>query len=259
VVVDNGSCDDTKAVIERAAKWLPLTYVWEDRRGLSYARNRAIAVSRYSLVAFTDDDCLPAQDWLGAVTRSFATDPALAILGGRVEPAGAGDASVASRVHGQSERVSSVEQMIALMIGCNMSFRRDVFDAVGVFDTALGKGTPAGSAEDIDLMYRAMRQGFKLVYSPDVVVHHAHDRNTAIEIQSASRDYVRGRGAFYWKFIGDRRIRKTAHWEVQGLLKGLASRARLSSSSVVLGNLAAGALHRCVAGVARHVTQRLTG
>jgi GT2 family glycosyltransferase len=257
VVVDNGSCDDTKAVIERAAKWLPVTYVWEGKRGLSQARNRAIAASRYSLIAFTDDDCLPAQDWLIAVIRSFACDPALAILGGRVEPAGAGDPSVASRVHRHSERVSTAEQMIALMIGCNMSFRRDVFDTVGLFDAALGKGTAVGSAEDIDLMYRALREGLKLAYSPDVMVYHAHGRNTATDIESVSRDYVRGRGAFYWKFIGDRPIQRIAYWEVRGLLKGLVRRAQLSSSSAVLGSLAAGALHRGVADVAQHVKRRL--
>ena len=253
VVVDNGSSDDTKAVIEQAAKWLPVTYVWESKRGLSHARNRAIAASRYSLIAFTDDDCLPAQDWLIAVIRTFASDPGLAVLCGRVEPAGAGDTSLGSRRHRHSERVSSAEQVLELMIGCNMSFRRGVFDTVGFFDAALGKGTPVGSAEDIDLMYRALREGLKLAYSPDVVVYHAHGRNTAAEIESASRDYVRGRGAFYWKFIGDRPIQRIAYWEVRGLLKGLVHRAQLSSSSAVLGNLAAGALQRCVAGAAQHV------
>ena len=257
VVVDNGSCDNTKAVVERAAKWLPVTYVWEGKRGLSRARNRAIAASRYPLIAFTDDDCLPAQGWLMAAIRSFASDPALAVLCGRVEPAGEGDSSIGTRVHCHSERVSTAGRILELMSGCNMSFRREVFDAVGLFDVALGAGSLGGSAEDIDLMYRALRQEFKLVYSPDVVVYHAHGRKTATEIESVSRDYVRGRGAFYWKFIGDRRIQKIAYWEVRGLLKGLAHRAHISSSSMVLGHLAAGALHRCFTGVAQRVTQRL--
>jgi GT2 family glycosyltransferase len=240
VVVDNGSCDNTKAVIERAAQRLPVTYVWEGKRGLSHARNRAIAASRYSLIAFTDDDCLPAQDWLIAVVNAFASDPALAVLGGRVEPLGDGDPSIGSRLHDHFERVSTAEQMIELMIGCNMSFRRDVFDAVGLFDTAVG------AAEDIDLMFRALRQDLKLAYSPDVVVYHAHGRNTAMEIESVSRNYVRGRGAFYLKFIRDRRIQKLAYWEVRGLLKGLVRRAQLSSSTVALSHLAAGALRRAL-------------
>lgn len=257
VVVDNGSCDNTKAVIKRAAKWLPVTYVWEGKRGLSRARNRAIAASRYPLIAFTDDDCLPAQGWLIAVISSFTSDPALAVLCGRVEPAAECGSSIGTRVHPHSERVSTAERMLELMSGCNMSFRRDVFDTVGFFDAALGAGSTGGSAEDIDLMYRALRQELKLAYSADVVVYHAHGRNNATEIASVSRDYVRGRGAFYWKFIGDRRIQKIAYWEVCGLLKGLVYRAQLSSSSVVLGHLAAGALHRCFAGVAQRVTQRL--
>jgi GT2 family glycosyltransferase len=240
VVVDNGSCDDTKAVIERAAQRLPVTYVWEGKRGLSHARNRAIAASRYSLIAFTDDDCLLAQDWLIAVVSSFSSDPALAVLGGRVDPAGDGDPSVGSRMHDHSERVSTAKQMIELMSGCNMSFRREVFDIVGPFDAAIG------AAEDIDFMYRALRQDLKLAYSPDIVVYHAHGRKTATEIESVSRNYVRGRGAFYWKFIADRPIQKIAYWEVRGLLKGLVRRAQLSSSSAVLGNLAAGALRRAL-------------
>ena len=248
VVVDNGSSDNTKAVIERAAKWLPVSYVWEGKRGLSHARNRAIAASQYPLIAFTDDDCLPAQGWLIAIIRSFASDPALAVLGGRVAPAGAGDPSTGMRVHPHPEHVLTAERMMELMIGCNMSFRRDVFDTVGLFDAAIG------SAEDIDLMYRAIRRGRKLAYSPDVVVYHAHGRNTATEIESVSRHYVRGRGAFYWKFMGDRRVQRIAYWELRSLLKGLRSPAQRLSSSAVLAHLAAGAMYRCAAGVARRWT-----
>lgn len=248
VVVDNGSSDNTEAVVKLAAKRLPVTYVWEGEPGLSHARNRAIAACRYPLIAFTDDDCLPAEGWLIAVIRSFASDPTLAVLGGKVEPAGAGDPSIGMRVHPHPEHVSTAERMMQLMIGCNMSFRRNVFDTVGLFDAGIG------SAEDIDLMYRAIRRGLKLAYSPDVVVYHAHGRNSGTEIKNAARAYVRGRGAFYWKFIGDRRIQKIAYWEVRGLLNGLVRRAQLSPSSAVLGNLAAGALYRCAAGIARRWT-----
>jgi len=219
IIVDNGSRDETRDVVRAHAEARPVRYVLEAQPGLSMARNRGIAAARGALVAFTDDDCNVDRDWMQAVIDAFASRPELAILGGMVAPAGDSDRTVSLRMHAEARNVASADAILATMSGCNMAFRRDVFEHVGSFDPAFGKGRRIGSAEDLDLMYRALRRGLSIVYLPHVVVRHAHGRDSATAVAQVNREYVRGRGAFYWKFITDREVARMAYWEISGLLR----------------------------------------
>src|ERR1700682_4126309 len=66
-VVDNTSTDNTPAVVAEPARdsRIPVTYLHEPRQGKSFALNRGLAEARGDIVALTDDDVLPAADWLG--------------------------------------------------------------------------------------------------------------------------------------------------------------------------------------------------
>ena len=249
IVVDKGSSDGTRDVIGQFAGCLPLKYASEARPGLSSARNRGIVEAEHPIIAFTDDDCLVNDDWVRAISNHFAQHSWLSILGGRVDLADAGDYPVSIRTHAAAERVTTVQQVLSLMSGCNMSFRREVFDHVGLFDPAFGKGQPIGSGEDIDLLYRALKRGSTIAYSPHVVVRHGHGRDTPEALQSVAGEYLRGRGAFYCKFIRDRQIAKMAYWEVSGLLAQWLRVPRRSASPRLLRSLAAGAFHQSVHGL----------
>src|SRR5579883_1155797 len=66
VVVDNDEARSAQAVC-RDSPLARLHYVHEPRRGIPQARNRAIKTARElgcGLIAFIDDDELPANDWL---------------------------------------------------------------------------------------------------------------------------------------------------------------------------------------------------
>ena len=149
---------------------------------------------------------------------AFASRPKLAILGGMVVPASEGDRAVSLRMQAEARTIESADAILATMSGCNMAFRRGVFERVGLFDPAFGKGRRIGSAEDLDLMYRALRRECSILYLPHVVVRHAHGRDSATAIAEVHREYVRGRGAFYWKHITDREIARMAYWEIAGLI-----------------------------------------
>jgi glycosyltransferase involved in cell wall biosynthesis len=58
IVVDDGSTDDTRAVV--SAYGPPVHYVYQENRGLASARNRGIREARFEWVAFLDDD----DEWL---------------------------------------------------------------------------------------------------------------------------------------------------------------------------------------------------
>ena len=86
VVVDDGSSDGTAAV---AARRGARVVRHRRRRGLAAARNSGVAAARGEIVAFTDDDCLPARGWLGGLRRAWAdAGHDVAGIGGPALPTG---------------------------------------------------------------------------------------------------------------------------------------------------------------------------
>ncbi len=226
VVVDNNSTDGTKSVIAPLVETSPqhYKYVRESRQGKSIALNTGLRAATGEILVFTDDDCIPDSKWLSTIAREFDADPSLGVLGGRVELFDKQDRPVTIRNFPDRTLIESRDQLFLFLIGANMSVRRKVIDAVGEFDPFLGPGSRIGAVmEDLDLLYRAFREKFKIVYSPEVLVYHNHGRTTDAQIQALNHRYVVGRGAFYCKHIlaGDRNVLKMAYWEFSSLIKGM--------------------------------------
>lgn len=86
VVVDNGSDDGSPAIIAGFAGRLPLLLLHEPRRGKNRALNRGLPEIEGDLVVFTDDDTLPAPDWLRQWRAAADAHPEYDIFGGRTRP-----------------------------------------------------------------------------------------------------------------------------------------------------------------------------
>jgi glycosyltransferase involved in cell wall biosynthesis len=225
VVVDNNSTDGTKSALAPLIEQNPerYKYLLESRQGKSIALNSGLRAATGEILVFTDDDCIPDPNWLVTIAKEFKSDPALGVLGGRVELYDKQDRPVTIRNFPERTLIESRDQLFLFLIGANMSIRRKVLDAVGEFDPFLGPGSRIGAVmEDLDLLYRVFREKFKIVYSPDVLVYHNHGRTTDAQIQALNHRYVVGRGAFYCKHIlgGDRNVLKMAYWEFSSLTKG---------------------------------------
>jgi len=226
LVVDNNSTDGTKNLIRPVMEGNPqkFHYLLENRQGKSFALNTGIGAAAGEILVFTDDDCIPDANWLATIADEFASDPSLAVLGGRVELFDKQDRPVTIRSFPERTPIESRDQLFLFLVGANMSIRRKIFDVVGNFDPFLGPGSRIGAVmEDLDFLYRVFRQKFKIIYSPDVLVYHNHGRTTDAQIQALNHRYVVGRGAFYCKHIlgGDRKVLKMAYWEVSSLTKGM--------------------------------------
>src|SRR5262249_14668868 len=59
------------------------------------------------------------------------------------------------------------------LVTANCSFRRRIFDAVGLFapEFGLGRDGILGSVEDHDLQLRVIRAGYRVRYDPRMIVH----------------------------------------------------------------------------------------
>jgi glycosyltransferase involved in cell wall biosynthesis len=86
VIIDNGSTDNSKEVITAFAQKLPLTYVFEPKRGKNAALNTGLAHAEGDLIVFTDDDAVPHTDWLVEMRAVADAQPSFSIFGGVVLP-----------------------------------------------------------------------------------------------------------------------------------------------------------------------------
>ena len=89
VIVDNGSEDSTSSFLaslpERFGN-VPVVAAFESKRGLASARNKGVSQARGNIIAFTDDDCYVAADYVDAMISAFATNSHIGFIGGRVLP-----------------------------------------------------------------------------------------------------------------------------------------------------------------------------
>lgn len=73
IVADDGSTEDTRAVVERfrARSPVPVRHVWQEDRGFRAAaiRNRAVAATDADYIIFLDGDCVPAPYFVRAHKR----------------------------------------------------------------------------------------------------------------------------------------------------------------------------------------------
>jgi glucosyl-dolichyl phosphate glucuronosyltransferase len=166
--------DHDRRLFERArAQWPGVTVVENvGCRGLGGARNSGICASSGSVVAFLDDDAIASPEWLSVFVEHYS-DPDVAGVGGSIEPAweharpawfpAEFDWVVGCTYRGVPDAAHDVRNLL----GCNMSFRRDLLDALGRF--RLGYG-----CDETELCIR-LRQRWpqkRLVYAPDAKVLH---------------------------------------------------------------------------------------
>ncbi len=200
IVVDNNSKDRTR---ETVAPYISkcngrLRYVFEPNQGLSYARNRGIQEAKGEVIAFTDDDAVADEKWLGNLLRVY-NDFDADCVGGKVEPFGNIDMPewMPEELAYLFTIVDFGTECILLKYplspaGANISFKKKVFNRVGMFSADLGrKGNSLLSREESDICYKIQQTGGSIYYSPNAVVNHR------IHCSRLSRKWVRNR--IFWE------------------------------------------------------------
>lgn len=210
IVVDDGSTDDTvEKVRDYPARLLRLPR----NEGQSAARNRAVEAARGDIIAFIDSDCIADPKWLAELTPYFQ-DGRVALVGGYVDSYYNRTRldrfeSVGSPLNmGDETLIGAGDRSVLYVPTCNMLVRRAAYEAVGGLDAALRVG------EDVDLCWRVLGAGHRLMYVPKGRVKHKH-RNRFWPGFLRRFDYGVSEPALY---AAHSRAAKRFPWQTGGLL-----------------------------------------
>lgn len=179
IIVDDASTDHTAEIVRDRIKSVQNArlVVHKTNKGLGGSRNTGIAKAKGEFIFFTDDDCLPPEDWVSHGVALFRKEPAEV---GAI----AGDVKIPSH--------SYIADCIAHMgfpAGGNLGFRRmfdvdpenftnsfttanaiarkSVLDELeGPFDESLRK------IQDKDVALRIQQKGYRIRYHDDLTVMH---------------------------------------------------------------------------------------
>lgn len=203
-VIDQSTTDGTRKVVEPMAADDPrLRYIHVDEAGLSRAYNNGIRRTDGEILAFTDDDCIVAPDWLSTIVDAFAAEPDGDLLYGQVVAAGstADDNALTPQLHIPApERLSKHDGYKVFGMGANFAARRRLFSSAGSFDEILGGGGALWSSQDYDMAYRTYQSGNVILLRPEVTLRH-DGRRESEDWPSLLVAYGSGDGAFYMKHI----------------------------------------------------------
>jgi glycosyltransferase involved in cell wall biosynthesis len=207
VIVDNNSTDRTREAVEAfiARGHANVRYVFEAQQGLSHARNAGIATARAPIVAFTDDDVRAASDWIVSIKRAFDEHPEVDFVGGKVLPQWLATppawltkkhwSPLAILDYGDEPFYVDTEKQLCL-VGANLSFRRAVFEQLGLFKPDLQRVKDGvGSMEDHEFLLRVWATGRRGLYVPGIVM------SAEVQTERMTKEYHRrwhtGHGHFY--------------------------------------------------------------
>ncbi len=178
---------DAPGPTSAAPDGLQVRFLWAAANsGPAAKRNVGWRATTAPLVAFTDDDCRPAADWLEQLLAAADGRDGDFLLQGRTEP----DPEEITRLHGLA-----VTQEISAPSGwyetCNVAYPRELLERLGGFDERFG-GADAGDypvgGEDTDLGLRAVAAGADERFVEGAVVRHAvHSRHLARALRDTRR------------------------------------------------------------------------
>jgi glucosyl-dolichyl phosphate glucuronosyltransferase len=235
--------DHNPQLLERAQRELGSARVVPNVRatGLSGARNSGVEAATGDVLAFIDDDACAEPTWLEALLAPYS-DPSVIAVGGAVLPLWdrgrpRGFPQEFDWVVGCTYRgMPGSARPVRNLIGANMSFRRQVFDAVGGFTDGIGRvGSRPTGCEETELCIKAgtaFPRGV-ILYEPAARVVHRVPQTRST-----------------WRYFGARCFH-------EGVSK--AAVARSTGAGSALSSERAYATRTVPRGIARGLTVGLTG
>ena len=180
IVIDDGSTDATAQIVKEH----DVHYIYTANGGLSRARNLGIQAASGSVIAFTDSDASVDPDWLYFMVIAMEEQNASGVGGPNLAPPQDGFvADCVDHAPGNPTHVLFDDELAEHIAGCNMAFRKETLEAIGLFDP-----THRSAGDDVDVCWKLLARREKIAFSPSAIVWH-HRRSTVNGYWRQQRGY----------------------------------------------------------------------
>ena len=203
IVVDDASRDSSVAFLEKYSSEITIIRQKENR-GFSVAVNVGVHASVSELVCLLNTDVIPEHDFLEDVIPLFQQEE---LFGVSLHEKGYGP-SVGKFVsgfivHSPGQEVNSTQETFWVNGGSGV-FRKKLWEDLGGFDEKLYSPY---YWEDVDISYRALKRGYKLLWEPKARVVHEHEQ-TMSKLSKRFRQRIQERNQLIliWKNLTSPRL-----------------------------------------------------
>lgn len=163
----------------------------------THARNLGVKHATGDILAFLDDDSYARPGWLAALVATYGADEKIGAVGGRALRSTADEeiegvdeiglltknGSLTGFFGADPGKVLEVDHLI----GCNMSFRRELVGRLGGFRA--GFETRYCIREETDIFLVMKRMGYRILFQPAAVVDHVGGPKPSGQRFDVSWDY----------------------------------------------------------------------
>lgn len=159
IVVNDGSTDGTETYLNNVALTLShFRFFTQKNAGPAAARNKGIYAAKGRIIAFTDDDCIPQDNWLEVIYHTFEKTNCVGVQGSTYT-----DVQDITPLTHQIDN----ENGNASVPTCNAAFTKDALLRIHGFDEHF----PYPHNEDADLAWRIEKVG-SILFEKKMRVYH---------------------------------------------------------------------------------------
>ena len=228
IIVDQNDDDRISRLLQPFRNLIEIKHIQLNQKGLSRARNCGLKHVEGEVVGFPDDDCWYTHDLLSRVAQFFKGNPDWHGLAGKsTDRTGRPSSGRWDEKEGPVNKQNVWQRAISYTI----FIRREIVDTVGRFDEKLGVGasTVLGSGEETDYLLRALSEGYRLWYKPQLAIRHPAKTDSYTE-DAVERAYSYGVGMGYLMQKHDYSLLFVLSYiirSVGGVLLGIAKREKM--------------------------------
>ena len=185
IVVDDNSSTAYGSRLRAFARAhaLPLLFVANiPGRGTAVARNAGAALADGDILAFLDDDSVPAPDWLRVIAARLGDENTAAVTGRLLPSDGERLLSRARQLRYEMRQAKALQaplKPVNFLAGGNSAIRREDFERLGGFDTSYKL------MHDREMALRLEKTGRYCFYAHDLLAHHRHSKGMADALRSS--------------------------------------------------------------------------
>ena len=225
IVVDNGSTDDTRVVVDSFVEKMPnLRYFYEPAPGLHVGRHKGLKEAKADILVYADDDIEAFPTWLEGIAKAFEDKDVMLVSGKNLPKFETEPPDWIIRMWSQAHNENRVLGALSILdfgdsikeitpyyvFGCNFSIRKSILlEAKGFHPDAMPQELIRfrGDGESHVSRY-ILEQGYKALYHPKASVYHVIPKSRMTEDYFCGRAYNEGISNSYTQIRNFRKIAK---------------------------------------------------